>query len=64
MRQYARSHRAATSAVLGVVFGLILFVVGGGFSGGPVNLVLAVLVGCVFGVAAFLAPRIGPPSKP
>ena len=54
MRQFARSHRAATSAVLGVVFGLLLFGVGG-FSMNPVSIGLALLLGCVFGAAAFRA---------
>jgi hypothetical protein len=58
MRQFARSHRAATSAMVGVVFGLILFGVGG-FSLSPVNVGLAILLGCVFGAAAYRASSTG-----
>lgn len=51
MRRFARSHPALTSAVFALAFGLVLFAVGGGFSGGWVNVVLAAVLGGVFGAS-------------
>jgi Mg/Co/Ni transporter MgtE len=58
MRRFARSHPALTSAVFGLVFGLVLFAVGGWFSGGLVNIALAVIVGGVFGASMYWASTV------
>lgn len=55
MRRFARSHPALTRAVFGLVFGFVLFVVGGGFASGLVNVVLAAIVGGVFGASMYWA---------
>ena len=55
MRGFARSHPALASAFAGAAVGLLALTVGGGVSGGWVNLALAVVLGAVFGGSMFAA---------
>ncbi|HEV2006847.1 MAG TPA: hypothetical protein VGQ85_09560 [Candidatus Limnocylindrales bacterium] len=64
VQQWILAHRPLSAVVTGVVFGIVMFVVGGGFDAGAVNIVLAVVLGVAFGIGWLWTLRRLRPEQP
>jgi hypothetical protein len=64
MRDWLIGHRRSSGIVSGIVVGTILFLIGGGFATGWINLTLAASMGAVWTFGWLRGMRVFPPLFP